>query len=229
MGGMSDLHIDMMNEEMEAAGVSDYDDYEYWQYLKTYVPDEPASRYNHTGQQLDELAEDARHLEMYPAFHRMMLVQRVAMVEAYLADRLITLVTAFPDVAKKLVLGHQPLKGQSFPLEAIVGNPTLVSDKIAAYLKSLMYHELELVAKLYRTALDVNIFPDADSERAMKDAMVNRHHCVHRDGKDNNGQVLTAIDAAYVATVRHHFILMVEHIERQCEPLVKQLPASGSV
>ncbi|ESZ64721.1 hypothetical protein [Mesorhizobium sp. L103C131B0] len=212
---------EMWMEEQQAADDSDY---EYWHYLRNYVPNEPAQRYTHSGQQLDELAEDARHLDSYPAFHRMMLVQRVAMVEAYLADRLITLVTNFPDVAKKLVLGHHPLKGQSFPLEAIVANPGLVTEKITSYLKSLMYHELGLVAKLYRVALDVEIFPDPISERVMKDAMVNRHHCVHRDGKDNSGNVLTAIDAAYVAQARESFILMVEHIEQQCDPLIRKLP-----
>lgn len=49
MGRMKDLAIDTMNEAMDGIpGVYDYDDYEYWQYLKTYVPNKPAARYRHS-------------------------------------------------------------------------------------------------------------------------------------------------------------------------------------
>lgn len=220
-GGQAMGMEDAWMEEQEGR----YDDgYDYWLHLKTYVPSEPAERYRHSLEQIDELTEDAESLNSYPAFHRMLLVQHVAMIEAYLADRLITLVTHFPDVAKKLVLGHQPLKGQTFSLEAAVGNPHLVTGKITTFLKNLMYHELELIAKLYRVSLGVEIFPDRETETVAKDAMVDRHHCVHRDGKDNLGNVLTAIDAAYVQKARTSFAAMFEHIERQCKPLVDRLP-----
>lgn len=210
MGRIKELWM----EEQEASYDSDY---EYWHFLKSYVPDEPFARYRNSVERLDEIAENSKHLNDYPMFHRMMLVQHVAILEAYLADRLITLVTAFPDIRRSLVLNHQPLKAQKYPLEAIVGNPELVTHKITSYLKSLLYHELEFVAEVYRAALAVDILADEPSATALKEAMIDRHHCVHRDGKDNDGQVLTQFDADYIARLRDYSVGLVNHIEVSCE------------
>ncbi len=201
-------------EEQQAYDDSDYD---YWHFLKSYVPDEPFARYRNSIERLDEIAENSKHLNDYPMFHRMMLVQHVAILEAYLADRLITLVTAFPDIRRSLVLNHQPLKAQKYPLEAIVGNPDLVTQKITSYLKSLLYHELVLISEVYRAALSVDILANEPSATALKEAMIERHHCVHRDGKDNDGRVLTQIDASYTAGLRDNSVALVNHIEASCE------------
>ena len=76
-----------------------------------------------------------------------------------------------------------------------MGNPELVTNKITSYLKSFLYHELEFVTEVYRAALAVDIVADELSATALKEVMIDRHHCVHRDGKDNDGQVLTQFDA----------------------------------
>lgn len=210
MGRMNELW-------MEQQQAYDDSDYEYWHFLKSYVPEEPFARYRNSIEHLDEIAENSKHLNDYPMFHRMMLVQHVAILEAYLADRLITLVTAFPDIRRSLVLNHQPLKAQKYPLEAIVGNPELVTKKITSYLKSLLYHELEHISEVYQAALSVDILADEPSATALKGAMIDRHHCVHRDGKDNDGRVLTQIDASYTAGLRDNSVALVNHIEANCE------------
>lgn len=209
MGRMSELWMEQQ--------AYDDSDYEYWHFLKSYVPEEPFARYRNSIERLDEIAENSKHLNDYPMFHQMMLVQHVAILEAYLADRLITLVIAFPDIRRSLVLNHQPLKAQKYPLEAIVGNPELVTQKITSYLKSLLYHELKLISEVYRAALSVDILADEPSAVALKAAMVDRHHCVHRDGKDNDGQVLTQIDASYIAGLRENSVVLVNHVEASCE------------
>jgi hypothetical protein len=210
MGGMKELW-------MEEQAAYDDSDYEYWHFLKSYVPDEPFARYRNSVERLDEIAENSKHLNDYPMFHRMMLVQHVAILEAYLADRLITLVTAFPDLRRSLVLNHQPLKAQKYPLEAIVANPELLTDKITSYLKSLLYHELEFISEVYRAALAVDILAEEPSATALKEAMIDRHHCVHRDGKDNDGKVMTQVDAGYIARIRDSSVALVNHIEANCQ------------
>lgn len=152
----------------------------------------------------------------------MMLVQHVAMIEAYLSDRLITLLR-LPEVTTKLVAGHRSLHDQKYPLGAIAANPNLLNEKITLYLKSLMYHELDFIAGLYKSALDLSIFQSEEAGIAMKAAMVVRHHCVHRDGKDNDGNVVP-VDSTYIQTVRGNFAAMVEHIETQAAPWVDRLP-----
>lgn len=43
--------------------------------------------------------------------------------------------------------------------------------------------------------------------------MINRHHCVHRDGKDNDGVVLDEVDATYIVDVRKNISALVHNIE----------------
>lgn len=207
----------MKERWMEEQQAYDDSDYEYWNFLKSYVPAEPFARYQNSIERLDEIADNSKQLDDYPMFHRMMLVQHVAILEAYLADRLITLVTAFPNMRQSLVLNHPPLKAQKYSLEAIVGNPELVTQKIASYLKSLLYHELELISEIYRATLSIEIFADESLATALKEAMIDRHHCVHRDGKDNDGRILTQIDARYTAKLRDNSVALVNHIEAACQ------------
>ncbi|MBZ9942431.1 hypothetical protein LB533_15150 [Mesorhizobium sp. BR1-1-13] len=218
MGKVKELYLEAIQEEMEAAGISDYDEYQYLHFLKSYVPHEPYARYNNSIERLDEIAENSRHLADYPMFHRMMLVQHVAILEAYLADRLITLVTSKPHLPQALVLNHPTLKTQKYPLEAFVGNPNLVADKITTHLKSVLYHELELVADLYKAALGFDMLADQSSSAILKQCMIDRHHCVHRDGKDNLGRILSEINSEYIVRMRDSSVELVSHIEEQCDP-----------
>jgi hypothetical protein len=54
--------------------------------------------------------------------------------------------------------------------------------------------------------------------------MIDRHHCVHRDSKDNDGQVLTQFDAYYIARLRDNSVGLVNHIEASCETWTANMP-----
>jgi hypothetical protein len=220
MGRMKDWMLEQ--EELRLADV----DYGYTQFLRTYVPDEPALRYWHSMELLDALQKESKHLDGFPMFHRMQLLQHIAQMEAYLADRLVVLVSNFDDLLRNLVLKHESLKKQSYTLEAFVGNPHLVTEKATSYLKSLLYHELERAADVYRAALDIDIFPDKDLKSILTQAVIDRHHCVHRDGKDNDGKTLD-IDDDYIAVLQDALKKFVGHIEEQCKSWVDQIPEKG--
>ena len=189
------------------------DDEDYREYLKSYVPDEPGERYRHSLQKLDEMVGAARQLASYPMFHRMLLLQHVAMMEAYLCDRLITLV-ALEKVRVDLIKGHRSLGDQSYPLAAVASDPALVVQKTTAFLKDQLYHELDAVERLFKAALGASPFPDEQTKGFLKLAMINRHHCVHRDGKDNEGAVVGEVNEPYISEVREKIKGLVAHIER---------------
>ncbi|MER9729866.1 hypothetical protein [Mesorhizobium sp. M0217] len=218
MGGSSEEWLETQNERY-----SDID-YEYYRYVKDFVPSDPMQRYYHAIELIDEMLIQSGELKLFPMFHRMMLVQHVAMVEAYLADRLILYATQMEEVRRNLVLGHAPLKAQKFSLEAFVGNADLVTERVTDHLKRILYHELELVSEIYQCALGVKIFVDEDAEAKMKAAMIDRHHCVHRNGQDNEGKLLKQIDEEYISRIRGYFVDMVNHIEDQCQSWNAKLP-----
>jgi transcription elongation factor Elf1 len=205
--GAADLEVELDIEP-------DYDDsdYDYQEYLKSYVPGEPGERYKHSLQLLDAMVADAGPLNSYPTFHRMLLLQHVAMMEAYLCDRMITLV-GIEAVRTNLVKGYADLQNQKIPLVAFATNPNLLFERTVACLKAQLYHELDDVEKMYRAALGQTPFETDGMKNFLKAAMINRHHCVHRDGKNNDGEVLAEVNAVYIDQVRGAISGLVAHIE----------------
>lgn len=195
------------------ADSEEYDE-DYREYLKSYVPDEPGERYRHSLGMLDEMVAAAGDLQSYPMFQRMLLLQHVAMMEAYLCDRLITLVV-IPKVRTDLIDGYGALRNQSVPLVALASDPDLIAKRTTSFLKNQLYHELDAVEKLYTAALGVTPFPNGETKSFLKTVMINRHHCVHRDGKDNDGAVLRDVNASYINELRAKISDLVMHIEKK--------------
>lgn len=194
--------------------VPDDDESDYLEYLKSYVPAEPAARYQHSLELLDEMVAAAGALKSFPVFHRMLLLQHVAMMEAYFCDRLITL-AGVDQVRLDLITNLPALKDQKHPLVAIARKPDLVSERVTMFLKCQLYHELDAVEKMYVAGLGSSPFVDDASKKFLETVMINRHHCVHREGRDNDGKVLREIDEAYVTEVRKAISALVEHIEQE--------------
>jgi hypothetical protein len=188
------------------------EDYDYDEYLKAYVPVEPWERYEHSLELLDQMVAAALELKSYPMFQRMLLLQHVAMMEAYLCDRLVTL-TAVDQIRANLIRGYQNIKNQKYPLEAFASNPNFVAEKTVMFLKGQLYHELDEVEKMYQSALGSSPFTDDKSKTFLKSVMINRHHCVHRDGKDNDGIVLQNVTEKYVEEVRAAIVVLLKNIE----------------
>lgn len=205
--GAAEVEVDL-----EIEPEYDDSDYDYQEYLKSFVPGEPGERYRHSLQLLDTMVADAGPLNTYPMSHRMLLLQHVAMMEAYLSDRLITLV-AIDSVRTNLVKGFPKLQNLQAPLVAFAVNPNLVHERTVACLKAQLYHELDDVERMYQAALAKSPFKTDGMKSLLKAAMINRHHCVHRDGKNNEGEVLAEVDGAYIEQVRGAISGLVAHIE----------------
>lgn len=197
--------------EIEVPPEIDYE-YDYHEYLKSYVPNEPRQRYEHSLLLLDQMLHVAGSLKSYPMFWRMQLLQHVAIMEAYLCDRLITLVDT-EQIRIALINNYQNLRVQKISLVAIANKPQLVAETVTMFLKKQLYHEIDTVENLYIAALGASPFIDDVSKTFLKATVINRHHCVHRDGKDNDGQVLEDIDERYLKKVRKHIQDLVDHIE----------------
>ena len=89
----------------------------------------------------------------------MLFLQYVAIMEAYLADRLITLVTDVEPVRLALIQGYSSLGTQKYPLHALASAPKLITDKTVTFLKGQLYHDLDVVDDLYKSALGNTPFP----------------------------------------------------------------------
>jgi len=145
--------------------------------------------------------------------NRMIFTQQVSAFEAYLGDTLLRAVQAKPKALSQLLTKDTEVNAQKFTLAQVAANPNLVSEKVAAYLKSILYHNLAKVHFLYGAALNVQILTDDDDNDNLMKAIQYRHDCVHRNGKDNDGNPLEVFTEDYIRRTGQLMRALVKRIE----------------
>lgn len=159
---------------------------------------------------------DGRPAPPTDALLRMVFSQLVAVLEAYLADRLHREALDSPRVKRRLV-GASVFKDQKIPLSAAIADPGLAERTFVTTIKSVLYHDFKKVENLYKIAFqNSKVFPSDDNRRVLEAAVKLRHHCVHRNGKDKDGN-LQAISTEDVESVAKAMRLLVAHIEQAIE------------
>lgn len=152
---------------------------------------------------------------------RMMYANYIATLEAYLCDRLIGLVTYSDAVLKKFLSGHKKLGTKPIPLQAILGNPSIVIEQVEEHLKSQLYHKIDVVSELYRDAFGIDVFKNSDRKVALEAAIKLRHDIVHRNGRAKNG-VMISLDHSMVTRVNMLVGGLVNEVETALEELIKK-------
>ncbi|MFA7414710.1 MAG: hypothetical protein WC048_09505 [Rhizobium sp.] len=228
-GGAEDMHGELegypsVQVAFQTADEQALSEFDYSEYIQEYMPDDPEEAYYHSVTQLEELVNRFEPKQSDKTFYRMLFVQYVVVMEAYLADRLITAVTEAPEILKALTTGHVTLATRKFPIQALAARPNLLLEETQAFLKSQLFHDMEDVEKIYQAALGKTPFCDANQKVFFLDMAIKRHHCVHRNGKDNDRQALEGIGPAYIGEVSNSITAMVGNIESQIR-LIKGQPA----
>jgi len=182
-------------------------------WLDTGLPDDPhivfMDSYHHTGDILaDHGGEDGGHL-----INRMVFSQLVGALEAYLGDTLIKAVMQKPEALTRLLTADRDLNKEKYTLAEIAGQPDLIRDKVAAYLRSIIYHNLAKVDFLYSAALQVRILVNEEDNAKLIQAINHRHDCVHRNGRDKDGNRLTVFTKEHVQSVADLMRKVVDRVE----------------
>jgi hypothetical protein len=148
--------------------------------------------------------------------NRMLFVQQVSALEAYLCDTLLK-AKDNKESMKRLVVCDRYLRTEKYTLADIICNPDLVAETVRAYLHSLVYHDLKRVNFLYRKALGVQVLREgADNSKLFK-AITYRHDCVHRNGLTKDGIPLTVFTKSYVQEIADVVRSLVDQIEREID------------
>jgi hypothetical protein len=147
--------------------------------------------------------------------NRMVFAQQVSALEAYLGDTLVKAVQAKPEALARLVAADKDLNAEKFTLADIAVNPDLVTQKVAAYLRAILYHNLSKVDFLYRTALNVRVLGSKADNALLLQAIKHRHDCVHRNGMDKDGDQLTVLTKLHVQDVANAMRMLVDRIEAE--------------
>ncbi len=134
--------------------------------------------------------------------NRMLFMQLFSIVEAFLADAIQRLAFDYDDVATAIVLWNPKLAKENVTLKTVAEKPDIVREIVIESLRRMQYHNFELVDGLTKAALNHRILPQGDDNREARDAIMGsviwRHHCVHRNGRDLDGNMLDSITIQFL-------------------------------
>lgn len=135
--------------------------------------------------------------------NRMLFASLISGLEAFLSDTLLNAVSARKEAQLRLVKHDKDVLTMKFTLADVLEKPNLVIETIATHLRDISFHNLPRVNALYRAALDIDFFKMLEKEEvaALNKAVELRHHVVHRNGRDKDGNLLEDFTRKYVKSV----------------------------
>lgn len=152
--------------------------------------------------------------------NRILFASLISGLEAFLSDTLIKAVTERKDAQLRLVSKDSDVLSKKYTLPEIIKKPDLVIEEITAHLRDISFHNLPRVNFLYRAALDIDFFRMLEKEEvtALNQAIELRHHVVHRNGRDKEGNLLEVFTPKYVSTVRELTTNLVRKLDEAVNP-----------
>lgn len=185
----------------------------YEDYILLNTPQDPLSIYQDAVFDTDDLIADVGRLPYRSAaFSRMIFTQYFSMIEAYLYDKLISIIKTDNEALIKLVDKNTEWEKSSVRIKDIVNKPDFLQTWIQTELKKTLFHNFIKVDHYYKGALGISIFPDNDIKVRLLRATPIRHDCVHRNGRDQDGEKRD-ITIGDLDTLKTDIDSVVRHIE----------------
>lgn len=150
--------------------------------------------------------------------NRLVFIGAISSMEAYLGDSLVNAVRRDKVVRDRLVGNNAKLGGVSVTAAELSKNPDALIEAIVRELRKVLYHNLSVVAALYKDAFAIDLTTSDAESGVLFPAMKLRHHCVHRNGRDESGAKLDDFTDDYVRSVIATIGAMITHIENRGAP-----------
>ena len=160
-----------------------------------------------------ESTEQAGVTESACIINRMVFAHQISALEVYLGDTLLKQVMHSQKVLGILLAKEQQLRDVKVGLADVVNSPNIVRDNVREHLQGIVYHNLAKVAALYKIALKIDIWPNDEIKIDLYHAVLYRHNCVHRNGRDKDGAELKVFTTAYVKSMIEVIFQLVQHIQ----------------
>ena len=132
----------------------------------------------------------------------------VSIVEAYLSSTFIHYALSSENHMRRLVENDPEFAKRKFTVQEIFTRREELKSDLSEYLKGLIFHDLAKVKPLYRSVLDV----DFGDVKWLFQAILVRHHCVHRAGYDKDGNEVN-LQKGDVEALANHASELVDEIE----------------
>lgn len=184
-------------DEQYASEDDDYYDYQLYQVTHSEI-----------GETLEAIEPLSDKIKAY--LYRLLYANIISQLEAFLSDTIIKQVLSSDENKKKFLQTYEPLAEQKFPMKAIYAKYDALDIIIRGALTSIVYHDLDLVSKIYNNTLGVQLPEEKTIDRAIQI----RHHIVHRNGKDKDGN-LVEISKESILELAETVAVLMRDIEAQ--------------
>lgn len=192
-------------------------DDESWVEWKT--PSDPKAVFMDSYHLTGELLTEHGGTEGVHLVNRMIFTQQVSALEAYLSDTLVNLVMNDDTAMVKLIKLDRDLANKKFTLHEILSVRYLVKTEVLSHLKRTVYHNIPKVHELYKIAASIDLYALlGPAKEDLFRAVEYRHHCVHRNGRDDAGNLLNVFTKKYVQDVADMACSLVRKIEMSLVP-----------
>ena len=122
-----------------------------------------------------------------PLINRLLFSHTISIMEKYLSDLFIHEIS-FNDVKLKRLANQNKFKEQKLSVAFALNNS--VSDWMINTMKKIVWHRLNDIQILYKDVLGISF----ELEHPVIDAINKRHHLVHRNGYDLEGNLVSISD-----------------------------------
>ena len=143
------------------------------------------------------------------------------MYEAYLCDTFLNLVFLDEDNQRLFLKQHVDMKKLSVPVSELLAHNDLtaaeiIKMKITQTIKGTLFHNLPKTVALFRM-YGIKIFQDENEKDELFKAVEYRHHCVHRNGRDKEGNKLDVYTKAYAQNIASAMMSSASFIEKNID------------
>jgi len=122
-----------------------------------------------------------------PFLSRLYFAHAVTLMEKYLSDVLLSEIRANPAALKRLA-NTPKFRDQCLPIPQVLN--TSINDYLVRGMQNEVWHRLNDVQVFYSAALQVEF----QISKAIRDAIAKRHHIIHRNGMDLQGNAVDVTD-----------------------------------
>lgn len=130
----------------------------------------------------------ATHPENLP-LQRMCYSSIITAMEAYLGDILKREIFSRSTVKERFVASYEPFRKTKFSLAELYTKLSTIDGEITEVLDGLSLHKMDAAKDIFSKTLLTEFPPD--SVRQIGAAVKQRHHIVHRNGRDTQGNLLS--------------------------------------
>lgn len=142
----------------------------------------------------------------------------VTAVEAYLSSAFIEKALSAEPFMRRLVENDPEFAKRKFTIKEIFTKREELKGDLSQYLKDLIFHDIAKVKEMYLSVLDID-FEEIDW---LFQAVVLRHHCVHRAGYDKDGNEVQLTKKSIVELIDRCTTLV-----HEVESSIMSLPEDG--